>query len=51
VGGIGLTLAGFAVPAFLSVLTGELAGRYLFFVSVVPRNMALPWLSQEKRAA
>ena len=24
----------------------ELAGRYLFFVSVVPRNMALPWLGK-----
>jgi DMSO reductase iron-sulfur subunit len=46
VGGIGLTLAGFAIPALLLALAGELAGRYLFFVSVVPRNMALPWLTQ-----
>lgn len=51
VGGIGLTLGGFAAPAFLTVLAGELAGRYLFFVSVVPRNMALPWLSQGHRIA
>ncbi|HTA46868.1 MAG TPA: DmsC/YnfH family molybdoenzyme membrane anchor subunit [Bryobacteraceae bacterium] len=51
IGGIGLTLAGFSTPAFLALLVGELAGRYLFFVSVVPRNMALPWLTQGKQAA
>jgi hypothetical protein len=28
----------------------ELAGRYLFFVSVVPKNMAAPYL-RERRAA
>jgi formate dehydrogenase iron-sulfur subunit len=50
-GGIGLTLAGFPILAFFAVLAGELAGRYLFFVSVVPRNMALPWLGQERHAA
>jgi formate dehydrogenase iron-sulfur subunit len=46
IGGIALTLAGFPILAFMAALIGELAGRYLFFVSVVPRNMALPWLSQ-----
>ena len=45
-GGIVLTMAGFPKLAFLAALPGELAGRYLFFVSVVPRNMAMPWLSQ-----
>jgi DMSO reductase iron-sulfur subunit len=51
IGGIGLTLAGHPILAFLAALAGELAGRYLFFVAVVPRNMALPWLSQGSRAA
>jgi DMSO reductase iron-sulfur subunit len=46
VGGIVLPLAGYAIPALLLALGGELTGRYLFFVSVVPRNMALPWLTQ-----
>jgi DMSO reductase anchor subunit len=50
-GGIALTLAGYAIPALLLALAGELAGRYLFFVAVVPRNMALPWLTQGKSAA
>jgi DMSO reductase anchor subunit len=50
VGGIGLTLAGFPILALVTALIGELTGRYLFFVSVVPRNMALPWLSQGKAA-
>jgi DMSO reductase iron-sulfur subunit len=48
-GGIALTLSGHPQWAFLALLAGELGGRYLFFVSVVPRNMALPWLSQGKR--
>jgi len=50
-GGIVLTMAGYPKLALLTVLPGELMGRYLFFVSVVPRNMALPWLSQGGRAA
>jgi hypothetical protein len=28
-------------------VAGELVGRYLFFVSVVPRNMAAPFLEKE----
>jgi formate dehydrogenase iron-sulfur subunit len=50
-GGIVLSLAGFPKLALFCALAGELTGRYLFFVSVVPRNMALPWLSQGSRAA
>ena len=50
VGGIGFTLAGFPILALIAALAGELTGRYLFFVSVVPRNMALPWLSQGRAA-
>jgi DMSO reductase anchor subunit len=47
IGGIGLTLAGYPIPAFASALIGELMGRYLFFVSVVPRNMALSWAGNQ----
>ncbi len=32
-------------------LTGEILGRYLFFVSVVPKNMAASYLSAGKAAA
>ena len=35
-----LPLAGLPAPALALALAGELLGRYLFFVSVVPRNMA-----------
>lgn len=50
-GGIAMTIAGYPKLAFAAALAGELAGRYLFFVSVVPRNMALPWLSQGGKKA
>src|SRR6266851_29678 len=39
-GGVVLPLAGFYALALATALAGELLGRYLFFVSVVPRNMA-----------
>ena len=39
-GGVVLPLAGLHAPALALALAGELFGRYLFFVSVVPRNMA-----------
>jgi Fe-S-cluster-containing dehydrogenase component/DMSO reductase anchor subunit len=32
-------------------LTGEIAGRYLFFVSVVPRHMTAAYLAKESEAA
>ena len=51
VGGIVLPLAGHPLLAFLTAFSSEMIGRYLFFVSVVPRSMALPWLSQKERAA
>ncbi len=34
-----------------SALAGELLGRYLFFVSVVPKNIAAAFTSGERRAA
>jgi DMSO reductase anchor subunit len=36
--------------AFVLALFGEIAGRYLFFVSVVPKNMAASFLSAGKVA-
>jgi hypothetical protein len=35
----------------LLTLGSELLGRYLFFVSVVPRHMAAPYLALEVDAA
>ena len=39
------------IAAFASALTGEILGRYLFYVSVVPKNIAAPYLSGQKEAA
>ena len=36
--------------AFLLALAGEILGRYLFFVSVVPKNMAASYLSGREAA-
>lgn len=42
----------FATAAALAVaFCGEIAGRYLFFVSVVPKNMAASYLTAGKAAA
>ncbi len=37
--------------AFAAALAGELLGRYLFFVSVVPKNIAAAFASDVRRAA
>jgi len=37
--------------AFATAFAGEILGRYLFFVSVVPKNMAASYLSGRKAAA
>ena len=37
--------------AFTLALAGEILGRYLFFVSVVPTHMAAPYLALESEAA
>lgn len=37
--------------ALVTVLTGEIMGRHLFYVSVVPKNMAASYLSTGKEAA
>jgi len=39
------------VTAFGAALAGEWLGRYLFFVSVVPKNIAAAFTSGERRAA
>ena len=46
-GGIALPLVHLPVAALLTATAGELLGRYLFFVSVVPRNMAASFLRKE----
>ena len=40
-----------AYTSLLLTLAGEILGRYLFFVSVVPKNMAASYLFQGKAAA
>lgn len=50
-GGVLLPLYGSAIPAFVCALAGEILGRYLFFVGVVPKNMAASFLGRERRAA
>jgi Fe-S-cluster-containing dehydrogenase component/DMSO reductase anchor subunit len=51
VGGVVLPLAGMPVLALLLAGAGEFLGRYLFFVSVVPKHMAAPYLGLESEAA
>lgn len=57
-----LVIGGIALPLFSSTrlgicfalvtaMAGEILGRYLFFVSVVPKNMAGSYLSSRKEAA
>jgi len=54
-GGIVLPLAfpnAFGAYASLALaIAGEILGRFLFFVSVVPKNMAASYLFQGKAAA
>ena len=38
-------------PSLALALGGEILGRYLFFVSVVPKNMAASYLSTSRAAA
>ena len=50
-GGIVAPLLGFPMIGLAAALAGELLGRYLFFVSVVPRNMAAGFFEAGKVAA
>ena len=55
IGGVVLPLAGPSAPvlalAAMLALSGELLGRYLFFVSVVPKHMTTPYLAMGSEAA
>jgi len=51
VGGIILPLAAYPLSALIAALAGELVGRYLFFVGVVPKNMALSFFGSQQEAA
>lgn len=53
-GGIALPLWGSGLAHFAAlplVATGEIAGRYLFYVSVVPKNIASSYLTAQEQAA
>ncbi|MND03637.1 hypothetical protein D3C83_235610 [compost metagenome] len=39
------------VAALVLALAGEALGRYLFFVSVVPKHLAAPYLAAASEAA
>jgi len=45
--GIAVPLAGYGKFGLLPALAGELISRYLFFVTVVPRNMAASFMAKE----
>lgn len=53
-GGIALPLSGLGVTRFAGLvlaLVGEILGRYLFYVSVVPKNIAAPYLGAQECGA
>jgi len=45
------TRGGITAATFTAALAGEWLGRYLFFVSVVPKNIAAAFTSGERKAA
>ncbi len=51
IGGVALNLAGFPAIGFVLAFVGEVIGRYLFFVSVVPKNMAMTFFGNQQEAA
>jgi formate dehydrogenase iron-sulfur subunit len=51
VSGSGLVTVGVMALALVLALSGEILGRYLFFVSVVPKHMAAPYLAAGNEAA
>jgi DMSO reductase iron-sulfur subunit len=50
-GGVVLPLVGLPKLAFIVALAAELLGRYLFFVTVVPKNMARTYFEQSSKFA
>ncbi len=54
VGGIAIPLSGWVYARFAAfplALAAEFAGRYLFYVSVVPKNIAAPYLTAQEQVA
>ena len=54
VGGIAIPLSGSVYARFAAfplALAAEVIGRYLFYVSVVPKNIAAPYLAAQEQAA
>ena len=49
-GAVGLPALGYVGPGFALAAIGALVGRYLFFVSAVPKNMAMPFLERRPAA-
>ncbi len=49
-GALGLPALGYSAAGFALAAAGALLGRYLFFVSAVPKNMAMPFLHREDPA-
>ncbi len=49
-GAVGLPALGYLGTGFALATTGALAGRYLFFVSAVPKNMAMPFVHRKAAA-
>jgi DMSO reductase iron-sulfur subunit len=53
-GGIALPLSGLGFARFAALVlafAGEIVGRHLFYVSVVPKNIAAPYLEAQERTA
>ena len=53
-GGIAMPLSGSGLARFAALpiaLAGEILGRYLFYASVVPKNIAAPYLADQESAA
>ncbi|MCB9383957.1 MAG: dimethyl sulfoxide reductase anchor subunit [Bryobacterales bacterium] len=50
-GAVALAVAGYPAAGFVAAFAGEVLGRYLFFVSVVPKNMAMSFFGQHQEAA
>ena len=49
-GAVALPAMGRAVEGFVLTLAAALLGRYLFFVSVVPKNMAMTFFERREAA-
>ncbi len=46
-----ISVAALFAVALVTATAGEIVGRYLFFVSVVPKHMTAPYVAVGKEAA